>query len=83
VEGLSSAVRLDLRPSEWVLWKARPFRFVSLRGLTASIRDAVIWVAGKPLSKSRQRLRTGYTHLPCSLETERGRRVTESRGQTR
>jgi len=41
VEKLSSAVRLDLRPGEWVLWKARPFRFVSLQGSTASIRDSV------------------------------------------
>jgi putative transposase len=41
VERVSSAVRLDLRPGEWVLWKARPFRFVSLRGSTASIRDSV------------------------------------------
>jgi hypothetical protein len=38
---VSSAVRLDLRPGEWVLWKARPFRFVSLQGSTASIRDSV------------------------------------------
>jgi hypothetical protein len=41
VEQLSSAVRLDLRPGEWVLWKTRPFRFVSLQGSTASIRDSV------------------------------------------
>jgi hypothetical protein len=30
-----------LRPGEWVLWKARPFRFVSLHGGMASIRDSV------------------------------------------
>jgi hypothetical protein len=30
-----------LRPGEWVLWKARPFRFVSLQGSTATIRDSV------------------------------------------
>jgi len=41
VERLSSAVRLDLRPGEWVLWKARPFRFISLQGSAASIRDSV------------------------------------------
>ncbi len=41
MERLSSAVRLDLRPGEWVLWKARPFRFISLQGSTASIRDSV------------------------------------------
>jgi hypothetical protein len=41
VQQLSSAVRLDLRPGEWVLWKARPFRFVALQGSTASIRDSV------------------------------------------
>jgi hypothetical protein len=41
VERVSSAVRLDLRPGEWVLWEARPFRFVSLQGSTASIRDSV------------------------------------------
>jgi hypothetical protein len=40
MERMSSAVRLDLRPGEWVLWKARPFRFVSLQGSTASIRDS-------------------------------------------
>ena len=41
MEQLGSALRLDLRPGEWVLWKARPFRFVSLQGSTASIRDSV------------------------------------------
>jgi putative transposase len=41
VERLSSAVRLDLRPGEWVLWQARPFRFISLQGSAASIRDSV------------------------------------------
>jgi hypothetical protein len=41
VERVSSAVRLELRPGEWVLWTARPFRFVSLHGSTASIRDSV------------------------------------------
>ena len=41
VERVSSAVQLDLRPGEWVLWKARPFRFVSLKGSTASIRYSV------------------------------------------
>jgi putative transposase len=41
VEGMSSAIRLELRPGEWVLWKARPFRFVALRGCIASIRDSV------------------------------------------
>ena len=41
VEGVSSAIRLELRPGEWVLWKARPFRFVALRGCVASIRDSV------------------------------------------
>jgi hypothetical protein len=38
---MSSAVRLELRPGEWVLWNARPFRFVSLHGGMASIRDSV------------------------------------------
>ena len=41
MERLSSALRLHLRPGEWVLWKARPFRFISLQGSTASIRDSV------------------------------------------
>jgi hypothetical protein len=41
VELVSSVIRLELRPGEWVLWKARPFRFVSLHGGTASIRDSV------------------------------------------
>ena len=41
MERVSSAVRLELRPGEWVLWKARPFRFVSLNGSTASIRDSI------------------------------------------
>src|SRR5277367_2992295 len=40
MERLSSAVRLDLRPGGWVFWNARPFRFVSLQGSTASIRDS-------------------------------------------
>ena len=41
MERVSSAVRLELRPCEWVLWKARPFRFVSLHSGMASIRDSV------------------------------------------
>jgi hypothetical protein len=41
VELVSSVIRLELRPGEWVLWKARPFRFVSLHGSTASICDSV------------------------------------------
>jgi hypothetical protein len=41
VERLNSAVRLELRPGEGVLWQARPFRLVSLHGNTASIRDSV------------------------------------------
>ena len=41
MERVSSAVRLELRPGEWVLWKARPFRFVSLHGSKASICDSV------------------------------------------
>jgi hypothetical protein len=41
VELVSSVIRLELWPGEWVLWKARPFRFVSLHGSTASIRDSV------------------------------------------
>ena len=38
---MSSAIRHELRPGEWVLWKARAFRFVALRGCIASIRDSV------------------------------------------
>jgi Galactose oxidase, central domain/Kelch motif len=38
---VSSAVRLELRPGGWVLWKSRPFRFVCVQGSTASIRDSV------------------------------------------
>jgi putative transposase len=41
VERVSSVIRLELRPGEWVLWKARPFRFVALCGATAKIRDSV------------------------------------------
>jgi hypothetical protein len=41
VERVSSAIRLELRPGEWVLWQARPFRFVSLHGSAARIRDTV------------------------------------------
>jgi hypothetical protein len=41
VERVSSAIRLELRPGEWVLWQARPFQFVSLHDSTARIRDTV------------------------------------------
>ena len=41
VERVCSAIRLQLRPGEWVLWKARPFRFISLHGSAARIRDTV------------------------------------------
>ncbi len=41
VERVSSAIRLELRPGEWVLWQARPFRFISLHGSAARIRDTV------------------------------------------
>jgi hypothetical protein len=34
-----SAVRLELRPGEWVLWDARPHRFEGLTGDRATLRD--------------------------------------------
>ena len=39
-EAISSALRLELRPGEWVLWDARPHRFESLEKDRARIRDA-------------------------------------------
>jgi putative transposase len=39
-EGIFSALRLELRPGEWVLWDARPHRFESLANDRARIRDA-------------------------------------------
>jgi len=39
-DNLHSALRLDLRPGEWVLWSGRPHRFESLRGACARIRDS-------------------------------------------
>ena len=39
-EAISSALRLELRPGEWVLWDARPHRFESLVQGRARIRDA-------------------------------------------
>src|SRR5260370_19853447 len=39
-DSLNSALRLDLRPGEWVLWSGRPHRFESLRGAYAHIRDS-------------------------------------------
>ena len=39
-EAISSALRLELRPGEWVLWDARPHRFESLANDRARIRDA-------------------------------------------
>jgi hypothetical protein len=39
-DSLNSALRLDLRPGEWVLWSGRPHRFESLRGTCARIRDS-------------------------------------------
>jgi|SRR5882757_1520219 len=39
-DSLNSALRLDLRPGEWVLWSGRPHRFESLRGTRARIRDS-------------------------------------------
>jgi hypothetical protein len=40
-ERVSSAIRLELRPGEWVLWQTGPFRFISLHGSAARIRDTV------------------------------------------
>jgi hypothetical protein len=40
IEGIFSALRLELRPGEWVLWDARPHRFESLMNDRARIRDA-------------------------------------------
>ena len=37
-EAISSALRLELRPGEWVLWDARPYRFESLEKDRARIR---------------------------------------------
>ena len=39
-EAISSALRLELRPGEWVLWDARPYRFESLEKDRARIREA-------------------------------------------
>ena len=39
-EAISSALRLQLRPGEWILWDARPHRFESLENDRARIRDA-------------------------------------------
>ena len=36
----NSALRLELRPGEWVLWEGRPHRFESLKGARARIREA-------------------------------------------
>jgi putative transposase len=38
-EAISSALRLELRPGEWVLWDARPHRFESFAQDRARIRD--------------------------------------------
>lgn len=38
-DSLNSALRIDLRPGEWILWSGRPHRFQSLRGTRARIRD--------------------------------------------
>jgi hypothetical protein len=40
IEGIFSALRLELRPGEWVLWDARPHRFESLTNDRTRIRDA-------------------------------------------
>jgi hypothetical protein len=40
IEGILSALRLELRPGEWVLWDARPHRFESLMNDRTRIRDA-------------------------------------------
>jgi putative transposase len=39
-DGLKSALRLELRPGEWVLWSGRPHQFESLRGAWARLRDS-------------------------------------------
>jgi hypothetical protein len=39
-EAISSALRPELRPGEWVLWDARPHRFESMEKDRARIRDA-------------------------------------------
>ena len=38
-ERFTSAVRLELRPGEWVLWDLRPHRFESLRDQRANERQ--------------------------------------------
>jgi hypothetical protein len=70
VERVSSAVRLELRPGEWVLWTARPFRFVSLNGSTASIRDSInaelheVAVTDlRGMQVYRTAAKSGYTHV--------------------
>lgn len=41
IEGIFSALRLELRPGEWVVWDARPHRFESLINDRARIRDVM------------------------------------------
>jgi len=40
IEGIFSALRLELRCGEWVLWDARPHRFESLKNDHVRMRDA-------------------------------------------
>ena len=40
IESIFSALRLELRPGEWVIWDGRPHRFESLMNDRARIRDA-------------------------------------------
>jgi hypothetical protein len=62
-EAIASALRLELRPGEWVLWDARPHRFESLDKDRARIRDAT---TGELREVSVAALRA-LPYLPASI----------------
>jgi hypothetical protein len=78
IEGIFSALRLELRPGEWVLWDARPHRFESLTNDRTRIRDAttnevrdvsVATIRGLPILPSSELSDAGQRLLAGALWT--------------
>jgi putative transposase len=71
IEGIFSALRLELRPGEWVLWDARPHRFESLTNDRARIRDATTnEVRDVPVATLRGLLLLPASELDARLERQ-------------
>lgn len=72
LETALSAIRLELRPGEWVLWDTRPHRFETLLGDRARLRDpTAAELRDVPVSEIRGLPTLPLTEIDARMETAR------------